>query len=76
MRRSCAGSRSFKLRCKLGPAATQTLPNYRGLLQLQGRLSVGARDEPDGHLSSVRLLLDERASQLLLPPPSSTSRSP
>ena len=59
-----------------GPAATQTLPNYRGLLQLQGRLSVGARDEPDGHLSSVRLLLDERASQLLLPPPSSTSRSP
>ena len=51
-----------------GPAALQALPNYSGLIQLQGRLSVGARDEPDGHLSSVRLRLDERASQQLLPP--------
>ena len=51
-----------------GPAAGQVLPNYSGLIQLQGRLSVGVRDEPDGHLSSVRLLLDEQASQQLLPP--------
>ena len=59
-----------------GPAAAHTLPNYSGLIQLQGQLSVGAREEPDGHLSSVRLLLDERTSQLLLPPPSSPIRSP
>ena len=51
-----------------GQAAGQALPNYSGLIQLQGRLSIGVRDEPDGHLSSVRLLLDEQASQQLLPP--------
>ena len=51
-----------------GPAAAHALPNYSGLIQLQGRLSVGARDEPNGHLSSVRLLLDEQASQQLVPP--------
>jgi len=53
-----------------GPAAAHTLPNYSGLIQLQGRLSVGASEEPDGHLSSVRLMLDEQASQQLLPPAS------
>jgi len=51
-----------------GPAAQHALPNYNGLIQLQGRLSVGARDEPNGHLSSVRLMLDEQTSQQLLPP--------
>ncbi len=51
-----------------GPAAQHALPNYSGLIQLQGRLSVGARDEPNGHLSSVRLMLDEQTSQQLLPP--------
>ena len=60
-----------------GPAALHAVPNYSGLIQLQGRLSVGTRDEPDGHLSSVRLLLDERASQQLLPPgPAAPRRLP
>jgi hypothetical protein len=51
-----------------GPAAQYTLPNYRGLIQLQGRLALGALDEPDGHRSAVRLLLDAQASSALLPP--------
>lgn len=50
-----------------GPAATQVVPNYPGLLALTGRLDLGAREEPDGHVSSVRLLLDADASAACLP---------
>lgn len=52
-----------------GPAATQVVPNYQGLLALTGRLELGAREEPDGHVSSVRLLLDADASAACLPEP-------
>jgi hypothetical protein len=34
-------------------------------MQLQGRLALGAQDEPDGHRSAVRLLLDAPASSAL-----------
>lgn len=50
-----------------GPAAEQVLPNYHGLLHLTGRLAVGPVEEPDGHVSTVRLLLDPGASAALLP---------
>lgn len=50
-----------------GPAAERTLPNYRGLLALTGRLEIGPREEPDGHVSTVRLLLDAATSQACLP---------
>lgn len=53
-----------------GPAAARTLPNYAGLLSLTGTLDVGPREEPDGHVSTVRLLLDAAASAACLPDPS------
>jgi hypothetical protein len=34
-------------------------------LRLQGRLSVGPQDEADGHVSTVRLLLDAESSAQL-----------
>jgi len=49
-----------------GAAAAQTLANRAGLLRLQGRLSVGPQEEADGHVSTVRLLLDAEASAQLL----------
>jgi len=49
-----------------GPAAAQTPAHRVGLLRLQGRLSVGPQEETDGHVSSVRLLLDAEASAQLL----------
>ena len=50
----------------LAPDAAQVrLPNLAGLLQVQGRLSVGPRAEPDGHVSLVRLMLDGAASMPL-----------
>jgi hypothetical protein len=48
-----------------GQAAAAPLPHLGGLLRLQGRLSVGPRTEADGHVSMVRLLLDEPASKPL-----------
>jgi hypothetical protein len=48
-----------------GAQAQQTLPNLPGLLRLQGRLSVGPQDEADGHVSTVRLLLDAESSAQL-----------
>lgn len=51
-----------------GAAAEATLPHHPGLLRLQGRLSVGPHEEPDGHVSTVRLLLDEAQSRALLGP--------
>lgn len=50
-----------------GPGASAVVPNYRGLLALTGRLEVGPREEPDGHVSAVRLMLDADASQRCLP---------
>lgn len=49
-----------------GPAADQVLPNLAGLLRLQGTLSVGPQNEADGHVSTVRLLLDAPLSSALL----------
>lgn len=49
-----------------GPAATRPVPNHAGLIRLQGQLSVGPRNEADGHVSTVRLLLDAEQSAALL----------
>jgi hypothetical protein len=44
----------------------RTFPFYPGLLRLTGTLSVGAQEEADGHVSTVRLQLDpELARQML-----------
>lgn len=54
-----------------GPAADQAVPNHAGLVRLQGLLSVGPQNEADGHVSTVRLVLDsERSAQLLSATPS------
>lgn len=45
-----------------GAAADAQLPHLRGLIRLQGRLSVGPLTEPDGHVSMVRLMLDSAGS--------------
>lgn len=42
------------------------LPYFAGLLQLTGVLSVGAQDEADGHVSTVRLQLDPALTAILL----------
>jgi hypothetical protein len=44
----------------------QVLPYVPGLLAFTGTLSVGAREEADGRVSTVRLLLDGDASRVLL----------
>ena len=49
-----------------GPAAEQIVPNLKGLVRLQGRLSLGSLNEPDGHVSMIRLLLSEDQSVQLL----------
>lgn len=48
-----------------GNAATQVVPDIRGLVRLAGILQVGSRDESDGRVSAVRLLIDEAGSQAL-----------
>lgn len=48
-----------------GSDADVLLPNFQGLIQLQGRLEVGAADEPSGHVSSVRLILDDSGTTRL-----------
>jgi hypothetical protein len=51
----------------LSPAhAARVLPNLSGLMQLTGTLQLGPQDEPDGHVSSLRLLLDAATSQRLV----------
>lgn len=51
----------------LSPAyAERIVPNLRGLVQLVGALQLGPLDEPDGHVSSVRLMLDEATSRRLV----------
>ncbi|TAK97379.1 MAG: hypothetical protein EPO09_04175 [Aquabacterium sp.] len=47
------------------PYAARLVPNLQGLLQFTGTLSVGAFEEADGHVSAVRLELDEATSRLL-----------
>jgi hypothetical protein len=49
-----------------GVAAGASLPHLRGLIHLQGRLSVGPLAEPDGHVSVVRLMLDDAGSRPLV----------
>ena len=56
--------------------AQSTVPNLRGLLQVVGTLELGAQDEPDGHVSSVRLRLDEPASSRLVQAGGRASTSP
>jgi len=48
-----------------GKYADKAVPNLQGLLHLTGTLSVGAFEEPDGHVSSIRLELDDATSRLL-----------
>lgn len=50
-----------------GAAAALAVPNHTGLIRLQGRLSLGSQNEADGHVSTVRLLLDAEQSAALLP---------
>ncbi|MQY51016.1 hypothetical protein [Rhodocyclus gracilis] len=47
-------------------AGTQTTPYIDGLLHLTGTLEVGAQEEADGRVSSVRLQLDAPLSRRLL----------
>ncbi len=54
----------------LSPAyASQAVPNFVGLIRIEGRLELGSSQEADGHASTTRLVLDDATSQLL------TSRS-
>ena len=41
------------------------LPYSPGLLQVTGRLEIGAVEESDGHVSSIRLQLDRKSSQAM-----------
>lgn len=57
------------------------LPFTPGLLRLTGTLELGARDEPDGRVSHVRLVLDSPEAALNpqshpAPPPPSIAESP
>ena len=45
------------------------LPYYSGLLRVTGTLSLGAFEESDGHVSSVRLQLDPEQTQAMAAPP-------
>ena len=47
--------------------ASQTVSNLHGPMQLVGTLRVGAREEADGRVSTVRIELDAATSGLLLP---------
>lgn len=44
----------------------RSVPYVPGLIKLAGVLSVGSRDEADGRVSSVRLMLDAAASEEFL----------
>jgi hypothetical protein len=46
--------------------ADRTLPHLAGLLEFTGTLSIGAHEEADGRVSTVRLQLDANASHALL----------
>ena len=51
-----------------GKYADKAVPNLQGLLHMTGTLSVGAFEEADGHVSSIRLELDDVTSRLLTTP--------
>jgi hypothetical protein len=45
--------------------AAKALPNVQGLMQLTGTLRLGSHEEPDGHVSAMRLELDAPTSKQL-----------
>lgn len=51
---------------RLQGARNRVTPYVGGLIQITGNLEVGARDEADGRVSSVRLLLDPQISKQIL----------
>ena len=53
--------------------ASQTVSNLHGPMQLVGTLRVGAREEADGRVSTVRIELDATTSGLLLPASKTTA---
>lgn len=56
--------------------ASAPLPYYPGLLQLTGKLMLGAFEEADGHVSTVRLILDADLTRaIMLDQSSSTKKS-
>lgn len=58
--------------------AEKPVPNMQGLLHLTGTLQLGPQDEADGHVSAIRLTLDDATSKLLTtaaPAPNSNSNS-
>ncbi len=57
------------------PGETRELPHTPGPLLLTGRLELGSREEPDGRVSIVRLVLDPRPAGQD-PPLSSVDRKP
>jgi hypothetical protein len=50
-------------------AAPPRVPYYAGLLRLTGTLRLGPSDESDGHVSTVRLVLDPDLAQAMTPGP-------
>ena len=51
----------------LDPTSVQTaVPYYPGLLRLTGTLALGPFDEIDGHVSTVRLLIDADLSRFII----------
>jgi hypothetical protein len=48
------------------PQADRIVPYVSGLLKLSGTLQLGSQDEADGHVSTVRLILDPALAQALL----------
>jgi hypothetical protein len=57
------------------PGEEGELPHTPGLLLLTGRLELGSREEPDGRVSTVRLVLDARPAGQE-PPLTSVVRKP
>lgn len=58
--------------------ADKPVPNMQGLLHLTGTLQLGPKDEADGHVSAIRLALDDNTSRLLTtaaPPANNKQRS-
>jgi hypothetical protein len=51
------------------PGETGELPHTTGPLLLTGRLELGSREEPDGRVSTARLVLDPRPAGQALPLP-------
>ena len=51
---------------RLQGARNRVTPYVGGLIQITGNLEVGAKDEADGRVSSVRLVLDPQISQQIL----------